>query len=146
MTIVFSLLSTLLFVVSSLISISTYAAPFTFEDEFLKADEAFISKVEQQGKQIRVNFQIAPGYYLYRQQFKFQGKQLNIDKAQLPEGITHQDQYFGVQQIFREHLTFQLTLKEIKNNAELIIRYQGCADKGLCYPPTTKSITISQTQ
>lgn len=136
----------LLLVISSVISFKALSSPFTFEDQFLKADEAFVATFKQQGQQVLVDFKIAPGYYLYQQQFTFQGNNVTFETAELPMGITHEDQYFGVQQIYREHLSFTLTLNQVAENAVLSIRYQGCADKGLCYPPTTKSISIQQTQ
>lgn len=140
-------LSTIIFLLVGLfISLSSFASPFTFADEFLKADEAFITTIKQQGDKISVDFQIAPGYYLYRQQFNFQSSNLTLDMPILPEGIIHEDQYYGVQQIYRERLTFKLNIKKAANNAKLSIRFQGCADKGLCYPPSTKSISIQPTQ
>lgn len=111
-------------------------------NEFLKAEQAFEWESQQDKHLLTIKFTIAPGYYLYRQHFKFESNGLiaNID---LPKGIDHQDQYFGLQQIYKEQLSFTLQVQEATSDASLSITYQGCAEKGLCYPPITKIIQIN---
>ena len=47
---------------------------FSNDDEFLNVDEAFSFNFYQKDNQLEVSFDTAPGYYLYRHQFKFKGK------------------------------------------------------------------------
>ncbi|PKG86206.1 protein-disulfide reductase DsbD [Colwellia sp. 75C3] len=117
---------------------------FSNDDEFLKVDQAFNFNFHQKDNQLEVSFDIAPGYYLYRHQFKFKGKNINFTPVLLPEGIDHEDEFFGVQKIFTEQLTFTIDLEQVSSDASIKVTYQGCAEKGLCYPPTSKIIELNK--
>lgn len=120
------------------------ASLFSNDDEFLKVDDAFIFDFHQQKDKLKISFNIADGYYLYRHQFKFTTNNATIVEVNLPEGEHHEDEFFGVQQIFTEQLAFTVNISEALNDASITIRYQGCAKKGLCYPPTKKTIDLSE--
>jgi thiol:disulfide interchange protein DsbD len=117
---------------------------FSNDDEFLTADQAFEFNFHQKGKQLEVTFTIADGYYLYRHQFKFSAENADIVPVELPKGEDHEDEFFGVQQIFTEKLVFIIELANIDDNASIKIRYQGCAAKGLCFPPKKQTIELSK--
>jgi len=116
---------------------------FSNDDEFLNVDKAFFFNFDQNGNQLEISFDIAPGYYLYRHQFRFKGNNINFTPVTLPAGIDHEDEFFGVQKIFTEQLTFAIDLEKVSNDGSIKLTYQGCAEKGLCYPPTSKVITLS---
>lgn len=117
---------------------------FSNNDEFLKVDQAFSFNFYQQNNQLEVSFDIAPGYYLYRHQFKFKGKNINFTPVELPAGIDHEDEFFGIQQVFTEHLSFVINLEQVSTDGSIKVTYQGCAEKGLCYPPTSKVVELSK--
>jgi thiol:disulfide interchange protein DsbD len=117
---------------------------FSNDDEFLNVDQAFEFNFHQQGSQLEITFDIAEGYYLYRHQFKFSVENAEIIPVELPRGEDHEDEFFGVQQIFTEKLIFVIELANINDHAILKIRYQGCAAKGLCYPPKKKTVELSK--
>ena len=125
---------------------SSPASLFSNDDEFLKVDEAFIFDFHQQKNKLQVSFNIADGYYLYRQQFKFNTENATIVPVDLPKGEHHEDEFFGVQQIFTGQLSFTIDISEAKRNANITVRYQGCAYKGLCYPPTKKKLDLSKVE
>jgi thiol:disulfide interchange protein DsbD len=127
----------------SLFDLSSSSA-FSNDEQFLPVDQAFSFNFYQNNNQLDVSFDIAPGYYLYRHQFKFKGVNSRFTSVSLPEGIDHEDEFFGVQKIFTEQLNFSVNLEEVNNNASIKIVYQGCAEKGLCYPPTSKVIQLSE--
>ncbi len=118
------------------------ASLFSNDDEFLKVDQAFSFNFDQQNDQLHISFDISEGYYLYRHQFKFTAKNARHSKIDLATGIDHEDEFFGVQQIYKEKLNFTINIEQADENASITIRYQGCADKGLCYPPTKQVITL----
>jgi len=115
-----------------------------FEDDFLKEDDAFMVSFDQQNDKLTVNFEIASDYYLYRDKFKFESNQLTLSPIELPAGTTHKDEYFGIQQIYKTHLSFTLNIQKATPGATIDVKYQGCAAKGLCYQPITKTVTIKQ--
>ncbi len=117
---------------------------FSNDDEFLKVDEAFVFNFYQKNNLLEVSFDIAPEYYLYRHQFKFKGENTQFAPVLLPDGIDHEDEFFGVQKIFTENLSFTVNLENVSSDASIKITYQGCAEKGLCYPPTSKVIKLSK--
>lgn len=117
---------------------------FSNDDEFLKVDEAFIFNFDQQNDQLHLSFDISEGYYLYRHQFKFTSKNSSYAEVILPQGIDHEDEFFGVQQIYKERLNFTINIEQASDDASFTVRYQGCADKGLCYAPTKQTIALDQ--
>ncbi len=123
---------------------STPASLFSNDDEFLKVDKAFIFDFHQQKNKLQVSFNIADGYYLYRHQFKFTTSNATIVPVDLPTGESHEDEFFGIQQIFTGQLAFTIDIEHASSDASLTVRYQGCAKKGLCYPPTKKTIDLSE--
>jgi len=123
---------------------STPSSLFSNDDEFLKVDEAFIFDFHQQKNKLQVSFNIADGYYLYRHQFKFSTENATIVPVALPEGEHHEDEFFGVQQIFTNKISFTIDIEQANADASVTVRYQGCATKGLCYPPTKKTIDLSK--
>lgn len=116
---------------------------FNQEEEFLPVEKAFSIDFYQQDTVLDINIHIEPGYYLYRKQFKFTGDNLKFSPVDLPEGKHHEDEFFGVQQIYQDQISFKIKLTSAQPNASINIRYQGCAEKGLCYPPTQKKIMIN---
>jgi len=122
----------------------TSSSLFSNDDEFLTADQAFEFNFHQKGKQLEITFAIAEGYYLYRHQFTFSVENAEIIPVALPIGEDHEDEFFGVQQIFTEKLNFVIELAKVNDNANIKIRYQGCAAKGLCYPPKKKIVELSK--
>jgi len=117
---------------------------FSNDDEFLSADEAFQFDFSQDGNKVEVTFDIAEGYYLYRHQFKFSTEQASIDDVNLPEGEDHEDEFFGIQKVFTGDLTFAIDVASTQESPTVTVRYQGCAEKGLCYSPTKKTIYLEQ--
>jgi thiol:disulfide interchange protein DsbD len=117
---------------------------FSNDDEFLKVDQAFAFNFYQQDNKVEVTFEIAPEYYLYRHQFKFTHNEVTLSPIELPQGINHEDEFFGVQQVYTKQLSFTLHIEEASADASIKVTYQGCAEKGLCYPPTSKTILINE--
>ena len=117
---------------------------FSNDDEFLLVDQAFVFNFDQQTNLLKISFDISEGYYLYRHQFKFTSNNAKFSAVDLPQGIDHEDEFFGVQQIYKKQLSFTVNLEQAQDNASFTVRYQGCADKGLCYPPTKKTVQLSE--
>ncbi|MBA6288806.1 protein-disulfide reductase DsbD [Colwellia sp. MB3u-4] len=122
---------------------NTPASLFSNDNEFLKVDDAFIFDFHQQKNQLKVSFNIADGYYLYRHQFKFTSENATIVPVNLPQGERYEDEFFGVQQIFTGQLAFTIDITQAQSDANVTIRYQGCAKKGLCYPPTKQTVEVN---
>ena len=108
--------------------------------ELLRAEEAFIYAVHDTGQSIKINWSINDGYYLYQKKLKFQSDSPDIQLGNIvfPNGSRHEDEFFGVQQVYRGDVSFEIPYQRVSNNLEsfdLQIFSQGCADQGICYPP-----------
>jgi len=117
---------------------------FSNEDEFLKPDKAFVFNFHQKNEKLAITFDIAPEYYLYKKQFKFRSENADYQSVNLPIGIDHEDEFFGLQQIYTEQLKLNVLLTRAQQGATFSVTYQGCAEKGLCFPPITKTIELSK--
>jgi thiol:disulfide interchange protein DsbD len=117
---------------------------FSNDDEFLKVDQAFVLNFDQNDNQLHISFDSSEGYYVYRHQFKFTIENASFSPVELPQGIEHEDEFFGVQQIYKDQLNITLNIEQADEGAVITVRYQGCADKGLCYPPTKKKISLDK--
>ncbi|MCP4279684.1 MAG: protein-disulfide reductase DsbD, partial [Alteromonas sp.] len=110
--------------------------PFVDEPQFLDVDQAFAFDFNQKGDVLTVSFDIADGYYLYLKQFKFVAKQAEIGEPDYPNGVMIQDEFFGESEVFYNGVSITLPIESALSDGVVKIRYQGCADAGLCYPPT----------
>jgi len=117
--------------------------------DFLPVREAFrLDLVDTSPEQVKLRFVAAEGYYLYRHQFKFNSKTpgVVIGEAKLPAGKQKTDDYFGEVEVYYGVLDVGLPVQNPEDRPfSLQVTYQGCADKGLCYPPETESFDIGGT-
>ncbi|ROM96065.1 protein-disulfide reductase DsbD [Pseudomonas brassicacearum] len=114
--------------------------------DFLPVREAFqLSLVESTPQSIKLRFVATEGYYLYRHRFQFHSEpaEIGLGAAQLPSGEKKHDEYFGDVEVYHGILDVDLPRNSADQRAfTLAVTYQGCADKGLCYPPETERLTI----
>ena len=119
------------------------------EEEFLLPSQAFVLSAEAVDHDtVKVNWQIAEGYYLYKSKLRFTTEQNDIvlGEAKLPKAILKEDPIFGEVMTYWGKLSIDLPINQRPDEAidlELQTRSQGCADKGICYPPQTQKITVT---
>lgn len=117
-------------------------------EAFLDPDEAFpLSAILNANASVKLTWNIADGYSLYKHKFKFVSRTPEIDLTApaLPDGIPKHDKAFGNVEIYRGQLQINLPLKLGQQHPEhfsLSVTYQGCADQGVCYLPITKELTF----
>lgn len=109
---------------------------------FLPVAEAFIPDFVQQDNQLKLSFQIADGYYLYKDKFKIAGVAVSFSHPTYPTGMPYEDEYFGKTEIYRHQVVLSIPLSNIDVDAKLKVRFQGCAEAGLCYPVETIEIPL----
>ena len=118
------------------------------QTEFLSPDEAFqMTYNVLDEKHIAVNWKIHPGYYLYMGMFEFESldENNNIIKVEMPDGEKKTDEFFGQVDVYYLSTNADIFLeKNILDTINIKIKYQGCADAGLCYPPISKNITLKK--
>ncbi|MCY7294687.1 protein-disulfide reductase DsbD [Alteromonas sp. a30] len=119
---------------------------FSQEPQFLPVDEAFRFDFAQNGNELTLSWEIADGYYLYKKQFKTVVKKAKIGEPTFPEAEQVEDEYFGISDVFFHQADIQFPIFEAVDDSVVKIRYQGCAKAGLCYPPTTKVVYLSEVE
>ncbi|MCK5355768.1 MAG: thiol:disulfide interchange protein, partial [Methyloprofundus sp.] len=120
-----------------------------FKDELLPADQAFqFFAVTQDGNNLQVNWKIAEGYYLYRGKIDLQllaAKGVELLDYEIPHGIAKYDEAFGDVEILHDRLSFRVPLSRSNMAEQSIVlkaKFQGCAERGVCYPPMEKTVNL----
>lgn len=111
--------------------------------EFLPVDRAFRLSAEVIDRHAYVRFDIAPGYYLYQHRFRFEAEGASLDAPAFPPGEAHEDENFGSVTIYRQFVEIPLAVRAGQGQFRLTVHYQGCADRGLCYPPESRTLELS---
>ena len=114
-----------------------------FNSQILPPDQAFVfsTYMDDDSNVLVAHWEIADGYYLYRDQFKFALQNGGVlGEAQFPAGKFKDDAKYGRVEVYENLLEIKLAVNGIKNvnKLEFIVSYQGCADGRLCYPPIEK--------
>ena len=119
-------------------------------EDFLEPGQAFrLGVASHQGAALRLHFDIAPGYYLYRERLELRSRPegVTLAQARLPDGQVKHDETFQKDlEVYHERLDIDLDLQALVAGAdgprELVLTSQGCAEKGLCYPPRAQRIAL----
>jgi len=114
------------------------------EDALLPADEAFAFKAKTVNNKILLNWDIAQGYYLYKEKIKISADLSNqLGVAKFPKAKVKDDEFFGRVGIYRNDVEVAIPVLEGDAKSILLsVTFQGCADLGVCYPPITKSVAL----
>jgi thiol:disulfide interchange protein DsbD len=121
--------------------------PVSNEDQFLPVDQAFVfSAIPDGADRVLLDWQIAPGYYLYRHRTsaKTATPGFALGEIAMPEGKKKTDEFFGDVEVYYGILNAAVPVSRPDGapSFELEVTYQGCADAGLCYPPVTKKVAL----
>lgn len=110
------------------------------EPELLEPEKAFQFAARMaRPDAIEVRYRIAPGYYMYRDKFRFSvaPAEVRLGDAQLPPGRKKTDKFFGDVEVYRDEVTILLPVQTADVVPALVLTAvsQGCADVGVCYVP-----------
>ena len=115
--------------------------------ELPPVDEVFVLSAQATAPdRIEVRWQIADGYYLYRHRTSVKADAAFAGaKLALPGGKKYRDEFFGDVETYRKDLLGTLTGSPAAGatSTTLTIKYQGCADAGVCYPPQTRTLKVA---
>ncbi|CAB5498262.1 Cytochrome c-type biogenesis protein DsbD, protein-disulfide reductase (EC 1.8.1.8) [uncultured Gammaproteobacteria bacterium] len=114
------------------------------QDELLPADKAFAFKAEIVDDKILLNWDIAKGYYLYKEKIKIvSDHSQRLGEAQFPIAKIKNDEFFGKVGVYRDNVLVSVPVLEGESKLIVVnVEFQGCADLGVCYPPMTRSATL----
>ena len=133
------------------------------ESTLLTSELAFpFSVTLDSPKILSLQWHIADGYYLYKKRIKLLATIVHDDssssdnattdqptqvgKAQFPASLFIDDPAYKGLEVFRNTLIVKYALSGSETsfaNTSIKIKYQGCADVGVCYPPVKKVIKVA---
>ena len=118
------------------------------EAKLLPPEQAFrFSARAVDSKTIEARFDVADGYYLYRDKLRFAavGGSPLLGAAALPAGKRKRDEFFGEVETYRGTLVVKVPVVDGSAGQAVVFSAdsQGCADAGVCYPPTTQQVRLA---
>tara|TARA_B000000475_G_scaffold102112_1_gene82861 strand:- start:466 stop:885 length:420 start_codon:yes stop_codon:yes gene_type:complete len=132
----------ILYIISSfLLSISINAEQTSFlsdlKDNHIElAEDVFIFSSLKEKNKLSLSWDIKEDYYLYLGSILIEMDGMPVDyKIDEANILFHQDEFFGETKIIRD--TLRISLKDSDQISNSKIFYQGCSDKGFCYPIQT---------
>jgi thioredoxin:protein disulfide reductase len=134
-------MNALLFVARTLALALSLTLPAAAKEEFLAPSDAFQASLRQAGPDglPSLHFKIAPRYHLYRDRFALSDGQGRALSPALPAGRDKFDPGLGQTMAMWEGEVL-IALQAPAAAADWQVRYQGCADDGLCYPPQSATL------
>ncbi|HEU4813168.1 MAG TPA: protein-disulfide reductase DsbD [Xanthomonadaceae bacterium] len=114
-------------------------------DDLLPVDQAFVlTATAPEPGRIVLRWRIADGYYLYRHRMDADvvDGDFSAGALQLPAGERHVDEFFGEVETYRDEVEAVLPGSGA-GTVTLQVKYQGCADLGVCYPPQRREVTVA---
>jgi len=145
MTPIRTLPTLLLLFLASLLAPAASAA--ITQDDLLPVDEAFVLTATAPARdRIEIRWKITDGYYLYRHRTGVEADAgFAAQPLQLPKGKAYRDEFFGDVETYRGELVATLPGRPASgtDSVSLKIKYQGCADAGICYPPQTRTLKVA---
>ena len=111
--------------------------------QFVPVDQAFSFDFQQQGHDLKLNWQIRDGYYLYRSKIELEPKNARLAAFLMPKGRDHHDEFFGDSEVYENALNLTVPLRQASADATVRVTYQGCAAAGFCYPPETREVPLN---
>lgn len=133
--------------INIIISLVLFSAGTSWAAQPLTADQAFAFSSHMDKKnELTLEWQIAPGYHLYRDQTVVrtsQKSQVKIGQVILPPGVTIKDKVLGPVSIYEGTVKVHVPiLNPITGILNLKVHYQGCSGKGFCYAPQDRIVQV----
>jgi thiol:disulfide interchange protein DsbD len=111
------------------------------ETDYLDPAQAFVGSAHvSDAKTVELRIDIAPDYHLYRDRISVEteGAGATLGEVSIPAGKVEFDENFQKNvEVLQGMLLIRVPVKPTRDDFRLRVVYQGCADKGLCYPPQT---------
>lgn len=114
--------------------------------QFLPVEEAFQLEAEIVDTTLLLHFLVTPEHYLYKDRFSFSSNEdsTRLGQPVFPKGQEKYDINFEENmEVFPESITIRIPVKSTEIEPQFQIKFQGCADAGLCYPPHTLNVSVN---
>ncbi|MEW5771623.1 MAG: protein-disulfide reductase DsbD [Pseudomonadota bacterium] len=119
------------------------------EPEFLSPEEAFkLAVAPRADGNLEARFTVAPQYYLYRDKIHFKVIEpagASVAGLDLPQAEAKDDPNFGKTYVYHQPFAVGIRLAGVPagtKSVKLAAGYQGCSEKGICYPPQEAELLV----
>jgi thioredoxin:protein disulfide reductase len=120
--------------------------PARAAEAFLDPEQAFrFTARVADDHTLALRFEVAPGYYLYRERFdvKATAPEAVLASPVYPAGVVKFDETFQKDvEVYHDGLEVPVAVPSAPAQFTLTVTHQGCADKGLCYPPQVHQVQV----
>jgi thioredoxin:protein disulfide reductase len=138
-----------LWLVALMLTLVAAWQPARAAEEFLEPAVAFkFSARAADARNIEIRFDIAKGYHLYKDRISFEAVPASVVLGQpvMPAAIKKFDENFGKDvEVYHDTLLISVPVQAAPAEFKLNVASQGCAEKGLCYPPRTQGLKVTVT-
>lgn len=120
------------------------SAAYGQDASFLGPEQAFpLTVTAEAGGRLALQWQIAPGYYLYRSRMKVTAEPASSRaELALPPGVPKRDPNFGTVDVYHGSVRVDVAAPHA---TALKVVWQGCAEAGLCFPPQQRTVVLTGT-
>lgn len=121
-------------------------------DDFLPPEKAFQAIAQlQNDSMVAITVLPAQGYYIYKDSLQFKLEKevpgISLGRVNLPSAKNKYDENFGKSlEIYPKEFLIKLPIKiaEGQSGFTLVMQLQGCAERGICYPPMQLSFPLNK--
>ncbi|MGA7805910.1 protein-disulfide reductase DsbD [Bradyrhizobium sp.] len=89
---------------------------------------------------LELSWTIAPGNYLYHDKIAATGAGGSAIELRTDPGEIKDDPSFGQTEIYRDRAHAVVAAKLLPRDGDIVVIFQGCAERGICYPPVKKTV------
>ncbi|SMC24457.1 thiol:disulfide interchange protein DsbD [Andreprevotia lacus DSM 23236] len=115
------------------------------EADLLPPEQAFRAELNRiDERTVNIQFRVADGYYLYRERMRFTLQPAGDLAPTFPAGVIKDDPSFGKVEVYKHDTAVTLhAANPLPDDFRIAVRYQGCAEAGVCYPPQTTQLSTA---
>ena len=116
-------------------------------NSILPAEEAYQTQLFATEDGLSLQFTVADGYYLYKDKLQFDSDGPSLGTAQFSPSESKTDEFFGTQAVYFKQAQINIPFSKAHNPAQTYrfhLSYQGCAEVGICYPPTKAEFVVNK--
>lgn len=105
----------------------------------------FIPAFDTDGNIVIVSFTILGQSYIYKHSIEliYDPDEVTLKEPALPPATPHEDA-LGPSEVYFSGLKFTFPVRKAVPGAAIAIKYQGCDESGICYPPQTYNISLPE--
>jgi len=86
---------------------------------------------------------IQPDHYLYRERIAIRGQDGRVLPITTPPGEQKEDPNFGATEVYHDTAQARIPAAALPPSGTIRVSYQGCAARGICYPPVAKTVDLT---